>query len=216
MMVSIYTHVYKLRELNKTENGQLFKNENVFNLIMSYMFKRTKIKSFLRKIIVGREEFKIKKFTHKLAEVHMKGPQYFGVPVKLCLGKEKRLILNNSNSRDSDECTQIPYFSCIRMVEELCIDSQTPITKLKFIMAISKEIMAEINRFYKKENLPSPDLDPDSIMSIIIYIIARANNPLILEEMKMVEYFTTTNCMNSISGFYLQTFNAAIESILTI
>ena len=66
---------------------------------MSYMFKRTKIKSFLRKIIVSKEELKIKKFTKKLSEVHMKGPQYFGVPIKLCLGKETRLILNSSSNR---------------------------------------------------------------------------------------------------------------------
>ena len=51
MMVTIYTDIYELKLLNKSLNGELFKNENVFNLIMSLLFRRTKIRKFVQKII---------------------------------------------------------------------------------------------------------------------------------------------------------------------
>ncbi len=41
--------------------------------------------------------------------------------------------------------------------------------------------MVEINKFYKEQKKEVPEVDPDSIMSIIIYIIAKANNPNIYE-----------------------------------
>ena len=55
-MVSILTDIYKLKQLNASVNGDLFKNENIFNLVMSFLFKRTKINRFVRKIILINEE----------------------------------------------------------------------------------------------------------------------------------------------------------------
>lgn len=78
-MVAIYTDIYSLRTLNEGQNGSLFKNENVFNLIMAHMFKKTKIKIFLRKVIKNKEADKIKKFQLKLKELYDKDISYFGV-----------------------------------------------------------------------------------------------------------------------------------------
>jgi len=49
-----------------------------------------------------------------------------------------------------------------------------------------------------------------------MYLLARTNNKNIYEELKLVEHFTTTNCLNCISGYYLNVFNASIESILEL
>jgi hypothetical protein len=43
-------------------DGKLFKNENVYNLIMSFMFRKTKIKAFIRLIVRENNLEKIKKF----------------------------------------------------------------------------------------------------------------------------------------------------------
>lgn len=51
MMVAITTEVYGLRQLATSECGKLIKNENVYNLVMSIIFKRTKLKRFLLKVI---------------------------------------------------------------------------------------------------------------------------------------------------------------------
>jgi hypothetical protein len=50
-MVSLITEVYDLRQLATFECGKLIKNENIYNLIMSIIFKRTKMKRFLLKCI---------------------------------------------------------------------------------------------------------------------------------------------------------------------
>ena len=76
-MVKIYTEVYNLKLLNSSRNGKLFKNENVYNLIMSFMFKKTKIKVFIRSMIRANEEQKIKKLGEKIKNLHKKGVQYF-------------------------------------------------------------------------------------------------------------------------------------------
>ena len=76
-MVKIYTEVYNLKLLNSSRNGKLFKNENVYNLIISFMFKITKIKVFIRSMIRANEEQKIKKLGEKLKNLHKKGVQYF-------------------------------------------------------------------------------------------------------------------------------------------
>lgn len=49
-----------------------------------------------------------------------------------------------------------------------------------------------------------------------MYLLIRNGNKSIYEELKIVEHFTTTNCLNCISGYYLNVFNAAIESIFTL
>ena len=146
-MVSIYTNVYRLKELNASMNGDLFKIENIFNLIMSYIFKRTKIKKFVKILILHKEASQIKKFEKKLEQICEKPPEYFGVPSKFCLHSPKKPYLNQSEI-DLCEKQDVPYKTCIKMIDELGDDSQTPITKLKIIVAISKQIMTEITNFY--------------------------------------------------------------------
>ena len=61
-----------------------------------------------------------------------------------------------------------------------------------------------------------PELDPDNLSSIIMYLLIRNEDPKIFEELLIVESFTTTNCLTCISGYYLNVFMAAIESLLTL
>lgn len=61
-----------------------------------------------------------------------------------------------------------------------------------------------------------PELDPDNLTGIIMYLICKVNRPDLYEELKIAEYFTTGNCLTCISGYYLNVFNAAIETLLTL
>jgi hypothetical protein len=65
-MVKIVAEAYCLPELITYENGKLFKNENVYNLIMSYMFRKTKIKLFIVDSIRLNYHTKIILFEQKL------------------------------------------------------------------------------------------------------------------------------------------------------
>ena len=94
----------------------------------------------------------------------------------------------------------------------------SPISKLKTIIGIAKKIQEEINDFYVKDLQMGkgqvPELDPDNLTAIVIYLIVANNNAKLFEELKMIEYFTTTNTLNCISGYYLNVFIAAIEMVL--
>lgn len=84
-MVGLYTEIYGLRAINASQNGVLFKNQNLFNLIMANMFKKTKIKKFVRRVIVNREHAKIEKFKCKLEQYADKDMDFFGVQTKFQL-----------------------------------------------------------------------------------------------------------------------------------
>jgi hypothetical protein len=47
-----------------------------------------------------------------------------------------------------------------------------------------------------------------------MYLIVKANRVELYEELKVAELFTTGNCLTCISGYYLNVFNASIESLL--
>ena len=61
-MVTIVTEVYGLKDLAGSERGKLIKNENVYNMIMSMIFKRTKLKKFLLSVIKANDKNKIELF----------------------------------------------------------------------------------------------------------------------------------------------------------
>ena len=61
-MVTIVTEVYGLKGLAGSERGKLIKNENVYNMIMSMIFKRTKLKKFLLSVIKANDKNKIELF----------------------------------------------------------------------------------------------------------------------------------------------------------
>ena len=64
-MVSVVTDIYSLQQLAQKETGKLIKNENVYNLIMTFLFKKTKIKAFLLHCIQHRDSDKIKEIERK-------------------------------------------------------------------------------------------------------------------------------------------------------
>ncbi len=66
---------------------------------MAHMFKKTKIKIFLRKVIKAKEEAKIKKFQLKLRELYDKDISYFGVQPKFQL----KPLIEKKESSDKKE-----------------------------------------------------------------------------------------------------------------
>jgi len=103
----------------------------------------------------------------------------------------------------------------LKLVGELS-QSGSPVTELKTIIAISKQIIKDIEKYYSLQKKDIPDLDPDNLSSIVMYLLCRSGNVRIFKELKIVESFTTTNCLNCISGYYLNVFVAALESIETM
>ena len=59
-------------------------------------------------------------------------------------------------------------------------------------------------------------MDPDNLSALVMWLLAQDGCAEVWEELKIVEYFVTTNCLNCISGYYLNVFLAAMESILEL
>ena len=51
--------------------------------------------------------------------------------------------------------------------------SGTPVTKLKTIISISKEITKDIQRYYQSIGQEAPELDPDNLSSIVMYLLVK-------------------------------------------
>lgn len=66
------------------------------------------------------------------------------------------------------------------MVDQLC-DSGSPVTKLKTIIAVSKRIMKDIEQYYTKNGKELPELDPDNLSSIVMYLLVKTGKKNIYE-----------------------------------
>lgn len=84
-MVSVVTDIYGLKFLAESEKGRLIKNENVYNLIMTFLFKRTKVRSFLEKCIEHNYQQKITKIEKQMLLLSKKSIDFFGVDSKFTL-----------------------------------------------------------------------------------------------------------------------------------
>jgi hypothetical protein len=84
-MVTIVTDVYRLQRLSTSECGKLIKNENVYNLIMSLIFKRTKLKPFILSCIKHNEKNKISLFEKQIERYKHRLPHFFKISKKFTL-----------------------------------------------------------------------------------------------------------------------------------
>lgn len=84
-MVGVITEIYGLKVLAASDNGKIIKNENVYNLVMSYLFKRTKIKRFLLDCINNNEFDKIELLKRKLLQFGKRPTYFFGIGKKFLL-----------------------------------------------------------------------------------------------------------------------------------
>jgi hypothetical protein len=80
-------------------------------------------------------------------------------------------------------------------------------------MLASKEIVIEINHFYEGQGREPPNLDPDSITSIMMYIIVQSGYAELIVDIEMIEDFSTRNCMSCVSGYYINVIKACFEMI---
>jgi hypothetical protein len=74
--------------------------------------------------------------------------------------------------------------------------------------------MKDIKDFYESCRREVPEIDPDNLCAIVMYLLVQNGRKEVYEELKIVENFTTSNCLNCISGYYLNVFLAASESLI--
>lgn len=147
-MVKIITEIYGLHDLARTEKGKLFKNENIYNLIMSFLFKRTKIKNFILHSIRINFKAKAESFAQRLKLFKGKPITFFGVSHKFTLqprleiseGREKAGSSEIEHPLQDPVRMSLPYERSLRLMDDLTRGG-SPVTKLKTIVSISKELV---------------------------------------------------------------------------
>lgn len=66
----------------------------------------------------------------------------------------------------------MPYAESLKLVDHLSHNGG-PITKLKTIIGISKQIIKEIGDYYDHRRREPPEMDPDNLNSIVMYLLVK-------------------------------------------
>lgn len=89
---------------------------------------------------------------------------------------------------------------------------KSPILKLKNIIKTSVLIIEEIKHFYEENKIEMEfHIESDDILSIFIYICAKAHVKYLYSQCKLTEKFLSNKIANSISGYYLITLMASVS-----
>ena len=85
----------------------------------------------------------------QLKKMSKKPLEFFGVDKRFILQDQTLTESQMSKSTDTTKYVE-PYFESLKLVRELSLDG-SPVTKLKTIVAISKQILREIQKFYESK-----------------------------------------------------------------
>jgi len=109
---------------------------------MSYLFKRTKIKRFLTTCFNHRDSVKIDLFEKQLHRLSKKPTHFFGISKQFALEDGSMTESEISKNTEANIYVQ-PYNESLKLIDQLC-KSGSPVTKLKTIITISKQIIKDI------------------------------------------------------------------------
>lgn len=233
---SIY-YFYRVKEIcSKNKNMEIFFTlDNMINFVLSILFSEevySTVFEIQRKLDYPKELI----FKKNLKKRRDEKPEDFGIADKFCLNQKTISYFkanSNKNRPDSSNGKVLddmdeefkekstdkienfePYskaIDCIKNIQFL----RSPTHKLKAILESSEKMMECIDEFYKKTNTKfNKDIDPDDIMSIYIYMIAKSSLTTLITHCNLIEKFLTESSLASISGYYFVTLNASIDYIV--
>eukprot|EP01022_Parablepharisma_sp_SALTPOND_P017309 TRINITY_DN2735_c0_g1_i1.p2 TRINITY_DN2735_c0_g1~~TRINITY_DN2735_c0_g1_i1.p2 ORF type:complete len:433 (+),score=54.44 TRINITY_DN2735_c0_g1_i1:3857-5155(+) len=92
----------------------------------------------------------------------------------------------------------------------------SPNLKLKQLLKVTKKIIKEIDEFWEAYEVKREKLimDPDSLLSLLIYVIVKSQYSEIYIDHKFLELFITEADKGSTKGYYLVTLGVALDWIL--
>ena len=109
--------------------------------------------------------------------------------------------------------TRMPYEDSILMLRNLN-HRRSPIHKLKTIVKVAELMSKSIDKYYEEFGLVNrKKLDADQTLSIFLYIVAKSDLKHLLAHCRIIERFSTSNVLNSVSGYYATTLEVCISCI---
>lgn len=138
---------------------------------------------------------------------------------------EEKSISNKDKIKDEADVDQInthkefndyiiPYESAIKQLIKIK-NFKAPFEKMMILAKLSDKITESINNYWKgKEVDPSfLQIDADELMSIITYIIMKAQINDLVVHLNIIHDFTTTLTKSSLIGYYFSSVDAALSNI---
>ena len=97
-------------------------------------------------------------------------------------------------------------------------EAKSPLHKLKTLLKTTELIDDCIKKFYFENDIPLKKVhyDADQFLSIFIYIVIQAQIENLYLDCKIIENFTNSSTLNSLSGYLLITLTGCIYHISEI
>lgn len=109
-----------------------------------------------------------------------------------------------------------PYETAIATLKNL-VNKNSPVQKLKTILQVAEMINQSIEKFYKKQGKKFEEKpNGDETFAIFMYIVAKSQISNLTTHCKIIEKFSTSNILSSMSGYYLMTLKACVSYICTM
>lgn len=105
-----------------------------------------------------------------------------------------------------------PYQSAIHSLR-LIDDVDSPLEKMKVLLAVIRKITKAINDFYAKETGKKEVLTGDQTMGLVVYVVLRAKSENLLAYVEYIQAFLPPRMLGTFCGYYLTVFQAACEYI---
>lgn len=130
--------------------------------------------------------------------------------------KEVRRRLVNSISGNQatipEDIADDPYQSAIHSLR-LIDDVDSPLEKMKVLLAVIRKITKAINDYYVKETGKKEVLTGDQTMGLVVYVVLRAKSENLLAYVEYIQAFLPPRMLGTFCGYYLTVFQAACEYI---
>jgi len=213
---------YKIIILATNTNKEL-----VINMLTNIILK-DKVYEIVFLLICKDEEDNVRELTNKMQKLEAITLQHLNLPEYFHLDPEfrKRIVIEKANNPEiikmltTDNASKanhnaLPYAEAIKQLKSI-IDAESPIDKLDKIYEINDYILKELEVFWKGVDVKKNKLqiDADTLLGIITYIVLKSQYPKLLCEHRICEEFLTTFFRLSNKGYHLTNLRVSIEYIL--
>jgi ribosomal protein L37E len=191
----------------------LFSDSNTLNAVTSILFKDSTLYRTIFHVYEGIEGMRENAMQRVMASCRNCQPESFGVKKEYCL--EEGSLTSAKMVAKEVKVEGVPYAKCIRKLRQL-EDIRTPVGKLKVIVNCADKITVCINEFYKGNRLDSKHsmIDADQVLSIFTYILCMSRVRNIGVHLRIIENFSSSEQLLSVTGYYFSVLLCAAENLL--
>jgi len=115
--------------------------------------------------------------------------------------------------KNAQSSSEESYQDAIKMLATLA-QKKSPMLKLKTIVKVAELVSTAIETFYRNiGSQTTKKIDSDQALAIFMFILVKSQMTDVLTHCRIIENFITKNILDSISGYYATTLEAAVNCV---